>query len=141
MCSFAHSNIEIHHLNFSSRNMVLILDWWIFTKFCYFQGQRSKSPGQIFRQGNMPHCIALVFFQLIESYQQYVNRFPLSLTVLSVIRYLWMKILWDTNTCAWFCNILYINAKICIMLNVNEEICIMLNVNEDRTDVSNFRFL
>jgi hypothetical protein len=26
MCSYVHSNIEIHHLNFSSRNMVLILD-------------------------------------------------------------------------------------------------------------------
>ena len=42
MCSYVHSNIEIHHLNFSSRNMVLILDWWIFTKYCYFQGHRSK---------------------------------------------------------------------------------------------------
>ena len=41
MCSYAYSNIEIHHLNFSSRNMVLILDWWIFTKYCYFQGQLS----------------------------------------------------------------------------------------------------
>ena len=37
-----HSNIEIHHFNFSSRNMVLILDWWIFKKFCYFQGQSHR---------------------------------------------------------------------------------------------------
>jgi hypothetical protein len=45
MCSHVHSNIEIHHLNFSSRNMVLILDWWIFTKYCYFQGHRSEVTG------------------------------------------------------------------------------------------------
>jgi hypothetical protein len=32
MCSYAHSSIEIHHLNFSSRNMVLILDWWVFQR-------------------------------------------------------------------------------------------------------------
>ena len=48
MCSYANSNIEIHYLNFSSRNMVLILDWWVFTKFCYFQGHRSKVTGSNF---------------------------------------------------------------------------------------------
>ena len=65
MCNYAHSNIEIHHLNFSSRNMVLILDWWIFTNYCYFQGQRSRSPGQIFRRGDMPRfALPLLYFSI-----------------------------------------------------------------------------
>jgi hypothetical protein len=46
--SCAHSSIEIHHLNFSSRNMVLILDWWIFTKYCYFSRSKVKVTGSNF---------------------------------------------------------------------------------------------
>jgi hypothetical protein len=48
-----HSNIEIHHLNFSSRNIVI----------CKVIGQRSRSPGQIFRRGDMP-CFALPLFNV-----------------------------------------------------------------------------
>ena len=39
MCSYAHSNIDIHYLNFSSRNIALILDKWIFTKYYFYIGR------------------------------------------------------------------------------------------------------
>jgi len=115
---------------------ILIGYWWSSKCFSYFSSKKDLIGAQIlkfqvYRIFIFHPLLMLFFFELIESYQQYVNIFPLSLTVLSVSRYLWMKRLWDTNKCAWFCNILYKNAKICIMLNVNE----------DRTDVSNFRFL
>jgi hypothetical protein len=93
MCSYAHSNIEIHHLNFSSRNMALILDWWIFTKYCYFQGHRSKVKvtGSNFLGEGICHALRCPVKMLICRSIRNNYRFnwtELLATVLSVLRFM-----------------------------------------------------
>ena len=61
MCSYAHSNIEIHHLNFSSRNMVLILSSRNIVIF------KVKGQCQIFRREDMPRFALPLLFSFCAS--------------------------------------------------------------------------
>ena len=76
MCSYVHSNIEIHHLKFSSRNMVLILDLHqILLQICFGSIKMMGTQGVLvpcseqfhlcIKVGLMRPAVPLVFFIII----------------------------------------------------------------------------